>query len=289
MLNVYEAIRAGLHYNKFEVGELLFVEYSCPIEDDMLGIWTPSDYLVHVLTGKKGWRTLNHSWTAEAGQSFYIKKGAYIIEQFFEEEFCMLLFFISDDFIRDAVKQISANTNAVLAREQQQSPVIEVNTDLTLTAYFQSMLTYFTKREKPADSLLTLKLRELLFNVLQSPANPELAAYFRSLQHDPRPSLTQTMNKNFCYNLSLEEHARLCGRSLASFKRDFKKHYNMTPGTWLRKKRLEYAVALLGNTDLNITQICLECGFENLAHFSRVFKEALNTTPTEYRKQIQAG
>lgn len=287
MLNVYETIRSGLHYNKFEAGELLFVEYTCPIEDDRLGIWTPSDYLLHVLTGKKGWRTLNHSWTAEAGQSFYIKKGAYIIEQFFEEEFCMLLFSISDDFIRDTVKQISVNTKAVFAQEQQQSPVIEVNPDLTLTAYFQSMLTYFTRREKPSDSLLILKLRELLFNVLQSPTNPELAAYFRSLPHDPRPSLSQIMNKNFCYNLSLEQYARLCGRSLASFKRDFKRHYNVTPGIWLRKKRLEYATALLSNTDLNITQICLECGFENLAHFSRVFKEALNTTPTEYRKQIQ--
>ncbi len=97
MLNVYETIQSGLHYNKFEVGDLLFVEYKCPIEDEEFGIWTPSDYMLHVLTGKKGWRTKNHNWTAEAGQTFYVKKGAYVIEQFFEEEFCMLLFFISDD------------------------------------------------------------------------------------------------------------------------------------------------------------------------------------------------
>ena len=58
MLNVYDTIRSGLHYNKFKVGELLFVEYTCLIEDATLGIWTPSDYLLHVLTGKKEWRTL---------------------------------------------------------------------------------------------------------------------------------------------------------------------------------------------------------------------------------------
>lgn len=288
MLNVYETIQSGLHYNKFEVGNLLFVEYKCPIEDEEFGIWTPSDYMLHVLTGKKGWRTMNHHWTAEAGQTFYVKKGAYIIEQFFEEEFCMLLFFISDDFIRDTVKQVSPKPETNLTPQQEQSPVIAVNNDLVLDAYFQSMLTYFTTREKPADSLLTLKLKELLYNILQQKTNPELSAYFRSLQHDNRPSLRQTMNKNFCYNLSLEEYAELCSRSLSTFKRDFKKQFDMSPGKWLLKKRIEYAASLLGNTDLNITQICFESGFENTSHFSRVFKEELNSSPTDYRKQLQA-
>lgn len=287
MLNVYETIQTGLHYNKFEVGDLLFVEYKCPIEDEEFGIWTPSDYMFHVLTGKKGWRTKNHHWTADAGQTFYVKKGAYIIEQFFEEEFCMLLFFISDDFIRDTVKQVLPKPESVLTPQQKQSPVIEVNNNLVLDAYFQSMLTYFTTQEKPTDTLLNLKLKELLFNVLQQKTNPELSAYFRSLQHDYRPSLRQTMDKNFCYNLSLEEYAELCSRSLSTFKRDFKKQFDMSPGKWLLKKRIEYAASLLGNTDLNITQICFESGFENISHFSRVFKEELNSSPTDYRKQLQ--
>ena len=32
MDNLFEFIRNGLHFNKFEVGELVFVEYSCPLE-----------------------------------------------------------------------------------------------------------------------------------------------------------------------------------------------------------------------------------------------------------------
>ena len=289
MLNVYETVRSSLHFNKFEVGDLLFVEYACPIEEKSLGIWTPSDYMLHVLTGKKAWRTHGHVWNAQAGQTFYVKKGAYLIEQFFEEEFCMLLFFISDDFIRDTVKQVPLISGTVLKPEQAPAPVIEVTNNLTLTAYFQSMLTYFTTREKPADSLLKLKFRELLFNILQGPANPLLAAYLRSMQHDPRPSLSETMNRNFRYNLSMEDFARLCARSLSSFKREFKKHYHTTPGKWLRRRRLEYAATLLGNSDLNVTQISLECGFENPAHFSRVFKEDMNITPSAYRKKLQTA
>lgn len=284
MLNVYELIQTGLHYNKFVVDELLFVEYSCPIEEESLGIWTPSDYMLHVLSGKKGWRSMDQSWTAEAGQTFYVKKGTYFIDQYFEEEFCMLLFFISDDFIRDTVKQIVTEAKLPSAVTGEQPPVMEVENDLILTTYFQSMLTYFTKRIKPSDSLLRLKLKELLLNILQSARNPELAGYFRSLQHDLRPSISQIMSKNFCYNLSLAAFAELSGRSLSSFKRDFKKHYHMPPGAWLRQQRLQYARTLLGDTKLTISEICLACGFENLAHFSRVFKEDYNISPSDYRK-----
>ena len=44
MMNTYDTIRAGLQFNKFAVGELLFVEYKCPIEQDVAGVWTPMDY-----------------------------------------------------------------------------------------------------------------------------------------------------------------------------------------------------------------------------------------------------
>jgi hypothetical protein len=53
MMNTYDTIRTSLHFDKFVVGELLFVEYKCPIEQEAAGVWTPMDYFVHVLSGKK--------------------------------------------------------------------------------------------------------------------------------------------------------------------------------------------------------------------------------------------
>jgi hypothetical protein len=47
LMNMYDEIRANLHFNKFTVGELLFVEYKCPIEQDAAGLWTLIDYFVH--------------------------------------------------------------------------------------------------------------------------------------------------------------------------------------------------------------------------------------------------
>ena len=59
-------------------------------------------------------------------------------------------------------------------------------------------------------------------------------------------------------NLKLEEFARLCGRSLSSFKRDFIVAFNTTQGRWLARKKLEHAQHLLETTDKNISEVTFE-------------------------------
>jgi AraC-like DNA-binding protein len=286
MLNMYEEIRASLHFNKFEIGEMLFVEYKCPFEDESAGIWTPMDSFIHVLSGKKSWRTTQGCWTAEKGQTLYIKKGAAIIDQYMDEDFCVLLLFVSDGFISDIVKENSGQLTNAVSHEENQGRAIRLNSDVRLSAYFQSMLSYFSVTEKPSEPLLVLKLKELILSILLDSNNPALASYFLSLSKRDAPSIKQTMEANFCYNLSIEDFAKLCRRSLSSFKRDFHAAYNVSPGKWLLQKRLEYSAVLLRNTDNQITQICFECGFEDLSHFSRAFKEQFGSSPAKFRKEL---
>lgn len=284
MLNMYDEIRASLHYNKFEIGEMLIAEYKCPIEDESLGIWTSMDSFIHVLSGKKTWRTTQGSWTAQAGQTLYIKKGASIIEQHMDEDFCVLLLFISDDFIRDIVKEQSGQLVDTGQHDDNQERAININVDIQLSAYFQSMLAYFSAKEKPSEPLLSLKIKELVLGIILGSNNPTLASYFLSLSRLANSSITQMMEANFCYNLAMEDFARLCGRSLSSFKRDFQAAYDTSPGKWLLQKRLEYSAALLRNTDHQITQICFDCGFEDLSHFSKSFKKQFGSSPATFRK-----
>jgi len=284
MINMYETIRDDLHFNKFSVGELLFVEYKCPIDQDVAGVWTPMDYFVHVVSGKKTWRTTEGSWTLEKGQTLFFKKGAAIVHQDFKEDFCLLVFFVSDNFTRDVVREFSGQLSGQHDGDALHQGAIIVNIDVTLAAYFQSMLAYFTGTEKPADSLLTLKLKELIVSILLGRNNPELAAYFQSLLKSAAPPLSQIMEANFCYNLGLEDFAKLSHRSLSTFKRDFQKYYNQAPGKWLMQKRLDYSAVLLKNPALNVSQVALDCGFEDLSHFSRTFKDKFGVSPAHYRR-----
>jgi len=285
MINLYEDIKSKNHYNKFEIGGLLFAEYKCPLEEKFVGIWTHTDYLVHVVSGKKTWHTTDGSFTAEAGQSLYFKKGAAIVEQFFNEEFCLLLFFVPDEFIRSVVKEYAGEPEKTFEKTALNESTIRVNSDIALEVFFQSMMTYFSGMERPSEALLRLKLKELILGILVSKQNPKLSAYFNSIGNNEAPSVSEIMESNFRYNLSLENFAELCHRSLSSFKRDFQKQYNVSPGKWLVNKRLNYSTVLLKNNHLNISQVVFECGFEDLSHFSRAFKSRFGVSPTQFRQQ----
>lgn len=282
MLNLYEEIRIKEHYIKFEAGNLLFTEYTCPIEEKSLGIWTHTDYIVHVVSGKKTWHIAGESWTAEAGQTLFFKKGAAVVEQFFDEDFCLLLFFIPDEFIRGIVNELSSEINRASSAAVLNKPAIRVNNDAALNMYFKTMLTYFANLENPSESLLRLKLKELILSILVSSNNPELKDYFRSFLNNKKPLLSEIMENNFRYNLSLDNFAELCHRSLSSFKRDFQKQFNQPPGRWLLNKRLEYAATLLRSSDMSISQIVFESGFENISHFNRVFKNKYGMAPGKF-------
>ncbi len=99
------------------------------------------------------------------------------------------------------------------------------------------------------------------------------------LANSEAPEVAEIMKTNFRYNLSPDEFAAMCHHNLTSFKRNFRKQYDEPPGRWLLKKRLDYSMTILGNSETTIAQIGYDCGFEDLSHFSRLFKgEIRNVT-----------
>ena len=112
MLNLYEAVRTNPSINRLAIGDFLFAEYTCPVGAEKLAHWAPADYLVHVISGKKVWHTLDGEWVANPGETLFFKKGASIIEQFFEVDFCLLMFFIPDSLIRSTVREMAGSLGA---------------------------------------------------------------------------------------------------------------------------------------------------------------------------------
>ena len=284
MLNLYEAVRTNPDICRLEIGDFLFAKYTCGIGDEKLGLWAHTDYLVNVITGKKTWHTPDGVWAANRGETLFFKKGAAIVDQHFEVDFCLLMFFIPDHLIRCTVREIAGSLDTALDAVAPMKSAARVENDVTLSAFFQSMLVYFSGMEKPSEPLLRLKLKELIVSLLTSGRNPALAAYFRAIAGSEAPSVVEIMESNFRFNLSLEEYARLCHRSLSSFKRDFSANFQEPPGKWLLRKRLEYSSALLRGSKMNVTEIAFESGFEDVSHFSRVFKQRFGVPPMSYRQ-----
>lgn len=84
--------------------------------------------------------------------------------------------------------------------------------------------------------------------------------------------------------LSIAEHFGMNHTRLSS---EFVKHVGMNFTPFVHEVRIRHACSLLASTDISISDIGLEVGFNSIKTFSRVFRQFKKTTPGEYRKQFQ--
>ena len=286
MTNFYDGIKGSNLFQKFTIDELLFVEYTCEPGGPKTRIWSHNNYFTFVVNGSMILKTHEKDFPLQAGSAYFVKKGGFTVPQFFDEIFCDLIIFFPDEFIREVIHKYRIGP-ATGSRTFTSEPVIPLNMDEVLTSYYHSLLAYFSKRKPPPEPLLRIKLEELIVNILTTTTNPALRQYFHSLQLKSKPSIRETMEANFNSAISLADFARLCARSLSSFRRDFVRLYNMPPGRWLREKRLDYSRHLIETTDRGMEDILYEAGFRNRSHFIRVFKERFGHPPNQFRKSIR--
>ncbi len=283
MINLHEYIKSSGMFKKLVIDDLLFVEYKCVVDEVKAGIWSPSNYFVFVTSGKKMWRSIYGEYVVESGDSLFVKKGANLVHQYFDEDYCALMVFISDDFI---CKFMNRFHNLVKGYTKDKDPgdsVLRVQTDAFLEGYVSSLVSFFSSPVNPDIQLLKLKFEELLLNIFTRPLHREVARYMASLNKGHSVHLEQVMETNFAYNLKLEQYAELCHMSLSSFKRAFASHYGTSPGKWLSNKRLDFASHLLRSSDMNVNQVAFESGFEDTTNFIRAFKHKFSETPLQFR------
>ena len=287
MINFYDNILNNPQYHRqFRCGDSLVTRYNCPLENKHQDLWSQHNYIAYVMEGRKVWHTAHGSYDLRKGSCVFVRKGACIVEQFFDSVFCIVLFFVPDEFICDVLKSKSAPLSR---KDKKFESVMPVARNESLDAFFYTMMAYFGNIKDPDSSLVELKFRELILTIADNPNNAEMQSFFGSLLNQPQAvSLQRVMNDNFCFNLKLEEYAQLSNRSLSAFKRDFQKHFETTPGKWLLEKRLNHAMNLLSNSNKTVSEAAFESGFESPSHFSRVFRQHFGIAPTAVKQQISA-
>lgn len=150
-----------------------------------------------------------------------------------------------------------------------------------LQGYFQSVIPYARNpQEKLTASMGMLKVREGVKLLLHS--MPELSSFLFDFSEPYKIDLEKFMTSNFHYNVPVAKFAELTGRSLAGFKRDFKKSFNASPRQWLQERRLLEARHLIEKKHKKPSAIYLDLGFESLSHFSHAFKKMFGKAPSEW-------
>jgi transcriptional regulator GlxA family with amidase domain len=91
------------------------------------------------------------------------------------------------------------------------------------------------------------------------------------------------MDRTYAQPLDVPTLARIAFVSEAHFIRAFRATFGETPHRYLQRRRVERAMYLLRGTDREVTDICLDVGFNSLGTFSRTFRDIVSETPTAYR------
>ena len=270
-------------FKQVAVKDVLFLHYICPQVDKYLYLYNHFNQISFTLAGNKTFHRAAKSWSMTEHTTIFAKKGAWIQENG-TTGWEILSFYFSDDYLCRffnehrhlwSLKSLPAPTSDIF---------IELRVNEMTRAFFYSIIPYLSQHPAPAENLLELKFKELLFNILSNPDNAALLAYLNSISNWPKPSLYEIMEANFYFNLSISEFARLAQRSISTFKRDFHECFHTTPGLWLKERRVNHAKLLLTNANKNINEVAYDSGFESITHFSRVFKDTYGMSPMQYRK-----
>ncbi|OUJ71055.1 helix-turn-helix domain-containing protein [Hymenobacter crusticola] len=181
------------------------------------------------------------------------------------------------------LQQYAADNGIPKQSTYRGNAMLDLTSNVFLKGFFDSLLPYIDQPKKLTAKMAELKTYEAIELLLQ--AGLSYQTFLFDFQEPHKIDLETYMNHNFKYNIPLASFAKLAGRSLSTFKRDFTKIFETTPEKWLQNKRLEQAHYLLSKREMRPSEVYLEVGFENLSHFSFAFKKTFGLTPTELTEQ----
>jgi AraC-like DNA-binding protein len=177
----------------------------------------------------------------------------------------------------ERIRKFGMDQHYALDKKYNGVPNVLLKSNSFTDSFFQSLVPYVEQVDHVSKQMEAAKVNEILTLLLET--YPELKTFLFDFSEPFKIDLEEFMRKNYQYNVPIEKFAKLTGRSLASFKRDFQKIFETSPRKWLQEKRLSEAYHLLEKKQRKPADIYLDLGFENLSHFYSSFKEKFGITP----------
>ncbi|MDR3023539.1 AraC family transcriptional regulator [Chryseobacterium sp.] len=161
----------------------------------------------------------------------------------------------------------------------------KINNDFLIQKYVEGLLFYFENPSLINEDILILKLKEIMLLLAQSQNANAIQLILSQLFSPTTYSFKQIIEANLFSQLTIEQLAEQSNLSVSSFKREFAKLYEDTPANYIRNKKLEKATELLLISDERITDIAFDCGFNDLATFTKNFSDKFHISPSAYRQE----
>ncbi|MCF0049064.1 AraC family transcriptional regulator [Dyadobacter sp. LJ53] len=238
-----------------------------------------------LLEGNKSVQYAGKKITINPNQFFLLSAGNCLMSEKTSApngKYRSVLFFFDNELLTDFFTRHSIPTRHSIS-EPSGEPFLVFEKDAFLTNFVDSLELILSSVPSLSQELQRVKLEELL--IYLSGCYPEL---LRRLHDNGYYSerdvlIRQVVTANMYNVVTVEELAFLCYMTLSTFKRHFANLYGTSPRKWFQEKRMQKAAEMLKNSNLDLSEIHLELGYENLSSFIQSFKQVHGTTPKQYR------
>ena len=216
----------------------------------------------------------------KANEVVFAPRGMYYITDLLPEngKFKSLLFYFNDAIIQEflSTSKVTEISNKTVPDHLKFGVVPAVS------LFAESLIQIYQTKQLRNKSFLNLKILELLFLLNSLAKEQQFANFLFRLTLPKKRNIKTFMEKNFDKPLKMEDYAYLTGRSISTFRRDFKSYYDMTPQKWLKEKRLDKALNIIKNKEISVTELAYEVGYENISYFIKEFKTKVGQSPKQY-------
>lgn len=214
------------------------------------------------------------------GEVLFIPRGMYYISDLIPKNgtFQSLLFYFDDSIIQDFL-----STSKVTEISKEAVPNhLKFGVVPSIQLFAESLISIYQTQQLRDKNFLNLKILELLFLLNSLAKEQQFANFLFRLTLPKKRNIKIFMERNFDKPLKVEDYAYLTGRSLSTFRRDFKSYYDITPQKWLKEKRLDKALHILEQKEISVTELAYEVGYENISYFIKEFKNKVGLSPKQY-------
>lgn len=266
-------------FESLKIQDMTFVAYRNEVYPSKYDVFFEEHAVIVVLEGEKKFTSPTQEVHVEKGDILFIQRGFYLMSESIHEAYKSLVFFFDEKLLKEFVGLHPELFDAQKDAGNVEYPILLLKSDDNFEKFIQSVFPYFRSRTELKNHFLRLKFQELLLHLMELDHSSQLRGILYSLYKGEKVDLSFLMNSYYLKPLTLNELARLSGRSLSAFKRDFQDEFNTSPALWLKNKRLDYADFLLRNSTKNVSEISTEIGYESVSHFIKTYKEKYGTTP----------
>ena len=266
-------------YKHFDLGNIKLAFTQVCREDIFRNVYFASNALYYVEAGSAVLHSSKDEVNIRKGEIAIIKQHSRLDIQKIKDkngnDFKSIIFYLFPDFVTDFSKQ----TKLVLDKS------ISLTTDIThlgkqqsLKMFSESLLPLFENKQ-----LKSTDIKERTFAALQHllQHNKQLLHFLIAYNKPIKIDLSEFMMHIEVNNYSVQELAKLTGRSLSAFKRDFYEVFETTPHQWLLHRKIDYAEQVLKSKEMKASDIYFMLGFNELSHFSSAFKKVKGIAPSQ--------